>query len=193
MIEESKTIHDGMIAKFQQMPCVSLAIDAGTIERRHFLDIMILAPYPKIKPFFYDAIENVTLTAEDYGTIVATTINELHQTNVNVRSIVGDNLPAQITVLAHWSPRSCLKRRNEPFLHGIKYSPCMCHFVQLIVADLIPGSCLDDFETILQEMITVANFSEVHQSTKSRCPQSTKIRSRSRFETLHWLLSHKKE
>jgi hypothetical protein len=170
MIEESQTIHDGMIAKFAQMPCVSLAIDVGMIERRHFLDIMILAPHTKIKPFLYDAIENATLRAEDYGTIVATTIKELRQTNVNVRSIVGDNLPAQITVLAHWSPRSCLKRGNEPFLHGIKYSPCMCHFVQLVVADLISGSCLGDFETRLQEMITVANFSEGHQVTNLAAP-----------------------
>jgi hypothetical protein len=62
---------------------------------------MILAPYPKIKPFPSDAIGNATLTAEDYGTIVAITIKELHQTNVNDRSIGGDNLPAQLTTLAH--------------------------------------------------------------------------------------------
>jgi hypothetical protein len=189
MIEESNRMHEAMIAKFAEMPCVSLTIDAGTIERRHFLDIMLLAPYTKMKPFLYDAIEKATLTAEDYGNIVVTAIKQLHNRNVKVRSIVGDNLPAQVTALAHWSSRSCLKRCEEPFLHGIKYSPCMCHFIQLVVGDLITGSCLGNSEDILQKMIIVANFSEVRQITKSRCPQSVKTRWLSRSEALNWLLS----
>jgi hypothetical protein len=42
-VEESKRIHEGMIAKFGEMLYVSLAINPGTIERRHFLGIMVLA------------------------------------------------------------------------------------------------------------------------------------------------------
>jgi hypothetical protein len=52
---------------------------------------------------------------------------------------------------------------------------------------------LGDFETIPQEMTTVANLSKVRQITKSRCPQSVKTRWLSRFEALHWLLSHKEQ
>jgi hypothetical protein len=159
-----------------QMPCVSRAIDAGTIERRPLLDITILAPYTRIKPFPDDATENETLTAKEYRTLVPTTIKELHQTNVNVRSILGDNLPAQVTALADWNSWLCLKRGNQPFLHSIKYSPCICHCVQLVGADVMTGSWMADFESILQEMITVANFWEVHQITKSRCLQSVKVR-----------------
>jgi hypothetical protein len=189
MVEESNHIHEEMIAKFAQMPCASFAIDAGTIERRHFLDIMILAPYSKIKPFLYDVIEKATLTADDYGNIVMTAIKELYQKGVKIRSIVGDNLPAQVTALAHWSSRSCLKRGEESYLHGIKYSPCMCHFVQLVVGDLITGSCCRSFEDVLQKMISVANFSEVRSIVNSRCPQSVKTRWLSRSEALNWLLS----
>jgi hypothetical protein len=69
----------------------------------------------------------------------------------------------------------------------------MCHLVHGVVADLITGSSLGDFETIPQEMITVGDLSEVRQITKSRCPQSVKARWLSRFEALHWLTSHKEQ
>jgi hypothetical protein len=69
---------------------VSLAIDAGTIERGHFLDIMILAPYSQLRPFLYNSPENERLAAEDYGSLVAQTIEQLKRLAVKVRSIVGD-------------------------------------------------------------------------------------------------------
>jgi hypothetical protein len=184
IIDSSKRIHDIILARFAEMPCVSLAIDAGTIERRHFLDIMILAPYSEIKPFLYTAIEEPTLTAEDYGNIVTEIIKVLFQKGVHVRSIVGDNLPAQVATLAHWSSRSHLKQGEESYLHGIKYSPCLCHFVQFVVGDLVARGDLFNFETILQRMIAAVNHSEVRQITQSRCPQSVKTRWLSRNEAL---------
>jgi hypothetical protein len=44
IIDESIHLSDRVIAKFAQRPYVSLVIDAGTIKRCHFLDVMILAP-----------------------------------------------------------------------------------------------------------------------------------------------------
>jgi hypothetical protein len=44
MILEADQIHAAVMARFTEMPCVSLVIDAGTIARRHFLDVMVLAP-----------------------------------------------------------------------------------------------------------------------------------------------------
>jgi hypothetical protein len=100
MIEESNRIHEAMIAKFVEMPCVSLAIDAGTIERRHFLDFVVLASEMKIKPFLDDASEKATDTAEDSRNFVTAAIRQLYQKNINFRSIVRNNLPAQVTALA---------------------------------------------------------------------------------------------
>jgi hypothetical protein len=96
---EPKNIHEVMIAKFAQMPCVSLDIDAGTMEEHHFLDVMALVPHPRIRPFLYDAFESATLTAKDDRTIVMAAIKELCQKRVNVPSSVGDDLPAQVTTL----------------------------------------------------------------------------------------------
>jgi hypothetical protein len=189
MIEESTLVSEMIVASYAKRPCVSLAIDAGTIERRHFLDLMILAPYSRLKPFLYDSLENERLTSEDYGELVAQTIEELKGKGVLVRSIVGDNLPAQIVALAHWSTRSRLRGKST-FLNGVKYSPCLCHFMQLIVSDCIANvPSLQGFETLLQDVIAIANSADVCEVTRARCPQSVKTRWLSRSEALRWLLA----
>jgi hypothetical protein len=68
------------------------------------------------------------LTADDYSQLVAQAIEKLKTRGVRVRSIVGDNLTAQVSALAHWSPKSPLRGPNA-FLNGVKYSPCLCHFM----------------------------------------------------------------
>jgi hypothetical protein len=92
MIDESIHLSDRVIAKFTQRPCVSLAIDAGIIETRHFLYVMILDPYSGLDPFLYDAFEKDTLTSDDHENLIVAIIQELK--SERVRSIVGDKLPA---------------------------------------------------------------------------------------------------
>jgi hypothetical protein len=46
-------IQNRKLREFAGLPSVSLAIDAGTLEHRHFLDIMVLAPYAGVKPLLY--------------------------------------------------------------------------------------------------------------------------------------------
>jgi hypothetical protein len=77
MVDESIHQRDRAIEQFAKRPYVSLVIDAGTFERRHFLDIMILASYSNLRPFLYDAHEQDALTSEDYGRISAEIIPEL--------------------------------------------------------------------------------------------------------------------
>jgi hypothetical protein len=149
IIEEADILSHTILVDYAKRVCVSLVIDRGTIERRHFLDLMILAPYRGLRPFLYDSLENKRLKADDDGQLVAQAIEELKTRGVRVHSVVGDNLPAQVSALVHWSPKSRLRSPN-PFLNGIKYSPCLCHFMQLIVGDCIsrvPG--LQKFDEIL--------------------------------------------
>jgi hypothetical protein len=95
MIEAGQHIcNDGIVLNGSR-PAVSIAIDAGTIESRRFLDIILLALYTRLKPFLYTAVEQTRLTTGDYGNIVANAIRDLRQAKVNIRSIVGDNLPAK--------------------------------------------------------------------------------------------------
>jgi hypothetical protein len=191
MIEAGQHICSDRIALFSFRPAVSIAIDAGTIKSRHFLDIMLLAPYTGLKPFLYTAVEQTRLTAEDYGSIVAKTICDPKQAKVDVRSIVGDNLPTQISALAHWSTRSCL-RGQEAFLDRIKYSPCLCHVMQLVLGDTISKLPLvSDLDFILHKMIEIAHYSEVRTILKGCCPYSVKTRWFSRCKVLDRLFNGK--
>jgi hypothetical protein len=76
------------------------------------------------------------LTSDDSGNLIIAIIQELKSKRGGVRSIVGDNLPAQVSALAHWSHKSRL-RGIELYLKGIESPPCMCHFVQLVIRELI--------------------------------------------------------
>jgi hypothetical protein len=93
---------------------MTIAIDAGTIESRHFLDIVLLALAFRIRPFLYNSVGQTCLTARDSGTILADQIKDLEAIGVHVASIVGDNLPAQVSGLAHWTRTSILQGRFMP-------------------------------------------------------------------------------
>jgi hypothetical protein len=79
MIEARQYICNDRIALFGSRAGVSIAIDAGTIKGRHFLDIMLLTTYTGLKPLLYTAVEQTGLTVEDYGNIVANAIRDLRQ------------------------------------------------------------------------------------------------------------------
>jgi hypothetical protein len=66
---------------------------------------MIFAPRSGLRPFLYDSLESERLPADDYGQLVAQAMKGLKTQSVRVRSIVEDNLPAQVSALAHWSQK----------------------------------------------------------------------------------------
>jgi hypothetical protein len=170
IIEELDQLTCRILAEVAKRPCASLTSDAGTIERRHLLDVMILAPSSRLRQFLSNSLENERLTAEDYGSLVAETIEQHKPLAVKVRSIVGDNLPVQVSALAHWGTKSQLQGQNG-FLKGVKYSPCLCHFMHLVVSDCIANvSIVREFETRLQDLIAMANLPEVCNLLRGRCP-----------------------
>jgi hypothetical protein len=175
-IGESTHLSDHVIAKFAQRPCVSLAIDAGTIERRHFLDVMILAPYSSLDPFLYDVFERDTLASDDYGNLIVAIIQELKSQGFRVCLIVCDNSPAQVSAPGYWTHKSSL-RGIDSYPNGVEYSLCMCHFMQLVIRDLVTNvDTILEFETILQGLIDLTNSSEVYAIPRIRCPQCVKTR-----------------
>jgi chemotaxis receptor (MCP) glutamine deamidase CheD len=100
------------------------------------------------------------LTSDESCDLVAAIIEELKSKGARICSIVGDDLLAQVSALAHWSKKPRLRGVN-PYLNGIRYSPCMCHFMQLMIDYLIAnGDNIEEFEARLQGLIDWANSSE---------------------------------
>jgi hypothetical protein len=121
-----------------------------------------LAPYSSFDPFLYNRFEKDTLTSDNYRNLIVV--------------ITGDTLSAQLSALAHWSHKSRL-RMVDWYLNRIKYSLCMCHFMRLMIRDLITNiDTIRELETILQGLIDLTNSSEVYAILRIRYPQCVKMR-----------------
>jgi hypothetical protein len=79
--------------------------------------------------------EQDAVSFDDDDLIIAGIIDELKTKGVRVCSIIGDNLPASASSLAHLSKKSLLKGVDRD-VDRIKYSPCICHFIQLVIGDV---------------------------------------------------------
>jgi hypothetical protein len=108
-------------------------INAETTHRRRFLDLVRLSARPAICPFLYDAIERKKFGASDSGEIVRKATIDQRIAGVKIKSLVGDNHPMQVRVLAHWSPRSFLNN-HDPELSGIRFQAYICHVLCLVMA-----------------------------------------------------------
>jgi hypothetical protein len=51
IIEQSNRLSATIVVEYAGRPCVSVGVDAGTIERRFCLDLMVLAPCSGLRPF----------------------------------------------------------------------------------------------------------------------------------------------
>jgi hypothetical protein len=137
---------------------------------------MIFAPSSALEPFLYDSRENERLTSVDDGQLVAEAIEELRGKGLKVRSIVGNDLPAEVSTLVLRSTKSRLRGENA-FLNRAKYSPCPCHFMDLVVSDcIVHVPSLQALESILQDLMSIADSSEVYDVMQGRCPHSAKTR-----------------
>ena len=93
-IEEGKSFHETQIIAFSKILYVSLTLDAGTLIYGHFLDYCISTSFYDIKPYLYDADFQCNNSSEYIKSKTEQIILELHDQNVNVATITGDNHPA---------------------------------------------------------------------------------------------------
>jgi hypothetical protein len=165
IIEQSNRLSTTIISENAERLCVSLVTDAGTIERRHFLDLVILTPHSGLRPFSNDSFEKDRLIAQ--------AIEELGRKGVKLRSVVEITYRANLSICP--LEREVTPTGQSRFLNGINYSPSLCHFIQLVVSDCIANiATVHEFETLLQDLINITNSSDVCEILRGRCPQSAK-------------------
>jgi hypothetical protein len=75
---------------------------------------MVVAPWCGLQPFLYNTLKKERLAADDYGCLVAQAIDKLRAKGVKVWSIVGDNLPVEVSALGHWSMKSRMSEISQP-------------------------------------------------------------------------------
>jgi hypothetical protein len=166
---------------------LSLALDGATFFGRHFIDLVILNTL-LAKPFHFELLETGYKNLEHYGGAILTLLEYLKSKKIHIRHIIGDNLPVQVAALAHFSSKSVLQ--NSQFKY-IRYWPCLCHSIQLIVTSVVKQNHL------FYRMITDAeSYAHILNNTGitefiGKCPLPVLTRWLSRMETISWLLSKK--
>jgi hypothetical protein len=129
LLEEGQEVFARACQTYRRETSGSLAMDTGTIHRRRFLDLILSSAGSSIPPVLYDAVERIRFRLSDDGEIVGNAITDLRKAGMKIKSIVGDNHPGQVMVLAHWSLKSVLINR-EPKTRAIRFEACICHVIQ---------------------------------------------------------------
>jgi hypothetical protein len=107
-------------------------------------------------------------------------------------SIVGDNLPAQVSGLAHWSRIYVLQERRV-FIPISNPRAASGTFWQLMMKGTMKKSqLLRNCDDILSNMITAGTITRLRARIKSNCPLPVETRWLSRDNSLLWTLRPQK-
>lgn len=172
-------------------PAVTLSIDAGTLSHRHLIDFCLTSP--SLKPIFYESIAKPVAGVDEYKRITEEElIDIITKHHINIVAIVTDNLPVQITALAHWSPVSILNQSANPSIKQILFYSCLCHTTQLIVeATESEDSKFAELNGTLRAMITCLRNPSIREIIGANCPQFVATRWLSRMESIEFILYKK--
>ncbi|KAK8891894.1 hypothetical protein M9Y10_029116 [Tritrichomonas musculus] len=111
-------------------------MDAGIINGIPILDVTVVHPFSGVEPLLYRAFRNFSGTTEDYKGKVKDAILDLKEKDLNVTSIVGDNLITQKTVFDGGLNSMQFNNMGTIFSKP-KWVSCLCHTVSLMPDDVI--------------------------------------------------------
>ncbi len=192
VINAGKVMFNKKIELAHNDPAVTMSLDAGTLSRKHLIDICLTSP--SLKPIFYKTIPKAGVGIKEYQEITEAELTEIFQNyKVNIVALVTDNLPVQVIALAHWSPESILNTSQDQRIRKILFFPCLCHSTQLII------ECTEENDTTfsalngtLRSMIALLRNNTIKDLIQGNCPQFAATRWLSRMESIEFIL-HKKE
>lgn len=96
--------HD-FLQKYKQHGFASAIVDAGTVRKRHTLEIILVNP-GILHPFPYKSYEINSGDIKEYKKVFRQLFDDLYSENIILTSICGDNLPAQRNGADHIKPLS---------------------------------------------------------------------------------------
>ena len=136
IIKKANEKEEEIFKKLKQIGFVSAALDNGTIGHRHLLFICLANPAAGLKPIYYSSETKKHYEIEDFCSFGIQLYKDLNVHGINLVGIVGDNLRPQIGGLAPWKEASFQSKSNDPNLKSIRYVPCCCHVLNLVIVDL---------------------------------------------------------
>ena len=123
-----------------------MAIDSGSVNSFHFIDICLIIPSlsiysqsnPLINPYNFATFLIDNSNVETIQNKVLTAINDLKKSNIRITSITCDNILTQILAFAPWSKISLMRNDNinDPSLKRIIFCSCASHTLNLIAKSI---------------------------------------------------------
>lgn len=185
-IKVAKHFHESQINAYSDLSAVALTLDGGTIQYGHFLDYAISSPLFDLKPYLYEADFMANNTTEYIKSKTEEILNDLLKKNIKVKSITGDNYPAQLYALSSWSKTALWKTTNNEEIKKIIFYPCFCHTLQLVADDVENNQQIKDCISIIDKVKKFINnkFSKI----TGKVPDEVDTRWFSHFNSLKFIL-----
>lgn len=176
-----------ILCNFQNR-CV--AIDAGIINGIPILDVTLVHPFSRVKPLLYRAFRNFSGTTEDYIDKMKEVISDLEAKNINVTSIVGDNLISQKVAFDGGIKSMQYNNKLTNHANPIFFS-CICHTLSLVLDDVIKEiPFLSELNDSLSLLTKILRSKPVSSSLQIVCPKFCETRWANEYNILIWILIH---
>lgn len=188
-IQTAKKYHNSQIQAFSHINYLSLTLDAGSLQYGHFLDYAISSTQYNIKPYLYQADFAALNTSEYIREQTEKILIELFDQKIRIRTITGDNYPAQLYALSNWSRSSLWKRTTNLDVRKVLYFSCICHFMQLLADDIENVPIIQKSKDCLNNMKQFINkkFSKI----VGKVPDEVETRWFSHYNSLKFILTNK--
>jgi hypothetical protein len=187
IISISDDLKKSEMKHFKEERYVSLVIDAGSIYRFHFFDIVVTSPSATSFPFLLKMETAEIFDAAFYADKLTEAIEYLKSNEITVCAIVADNLAAQQSGI-----KIALANIQDPYTASILPIRCLCHCLNLVLVDTFRSvSYFSRFIRSINQLQTFLRKPEAVAEIGALCPTFPETRWAYISYILEFLLDHK--
>ena len=164
LISEGVELFDEIIEKYKQYRFAALAIDAGKLGTKNYLDILLCNALIEIRPILYQSYVNFRGNQESYVAKLKDTITKVKEHGLIVSGTVCDALRVQNSAINE------ILEENNDFFHFY----CGAHSLHNALKDAFRDDGeLDHFVSVVETFTILLNkkdvLSQIKLSTPKRC------------------------
>ena len=181
-----KELKEQQINRIKEIKYINLLVDAGTVNKCKCIQVLASNPHYSKMPVLFKIVSNNDFTKVDYEFLFNNLYEEASSLNLQICSVICDNLRAQNSGL-----KSFLNSINSQ-IQLISHIPClahMCNRIFLRSLEMIPDlkAHIDNILTV----ITLVRKNKLKSLFGKHCPTAIKTRWFYIIEPLRFILQHK--
>ena len=176
------------LKSFKLKGIVNVQADAGTV--LGFKCVHALISHPDIDDALpFDVYENHNFTQNDYFQFFEDIFNQIIKSNLQISSLIIDQLPAQIN-----GAIQCVRNSTNVYIRSIIIVPCICHLTSLMLSSATHSSKLiRNIFLEVESFTTKIRKPKVSQYIGSLCPKTINTRWLFITENLNFILKRQTE